>query len=68
MQPPAAPTTRKIQFLSAHKTPTIRTANLSDLGKSLNMPNKPAIQPAPPPPKPIFPENRVIKEGTIPKE
>jgi hypothetical protein len=49
------------------KTPTVRIENLSDIGKALNMANKPATTPAPPPPKPAFPENRVIKEGTIPK-
>jgi len=48
------------------KTPTIRIENFSDLGKELNMASKPAIA-VPAPPKPTFPENRVIKEGTIPK-
>ncbi len=52
---------------SPKSIPTVRIENISDLGKALNMANKPATQPAPPPPKPAFPENRVIKEGTIPK-
>jgi hypothetical protein len=48
------------------KIPTIRIENFGDLGKELNM-AQPAQVPTPPPPKPSFPENRVIKEGTIPK-
>lgn len=52
-------------------TPVIRIENFTDLAKELqNMAKTPASQPQPqrPSPPPEFPQNRILREGTIPKK